>query len=641
MARILLPRAGVGGGTTMGAAEAKRVILAALRAGFSVAAACNAANRSVSSFQYYREHDSVFADRVKQLRQGMTESTTAKEEDFPDFPTFCREYLDTELFRHQLQWYDMLEGRDPRDVSSSQIYRKGDRDMLLINTPPEHAKSTTITVNYVTWRICQDPNIRVLIISKTQEMAKKFLVAIKDRLAENDSYHRLQGRFGPPGGFHASASAWTADKIYVSGKDSGEKDPTVWALGIKGQVYGARADLAILDDCVDHTNHQDYVKQIDWLQNMVGSRVADAGGKILVVGTRIESVDLYSELLKPEYYSQESSPWTYLTQPAVEEYAEDSRDWVTLWPKTNRAPVTIQGRKLVKQDDEGRWPMWDGRALARKRARMSPRNWSLVYQQEQVADDSVFPTKDVVGCIDEARYAGRMFDGQSEHRRYGMEGLFVVAGLDPADVGHTAAVVIGLDRQTGVRWVMDIYNKRGCRPHEMREMIKSWTDRYRVTEWRIEKNAFQGSIVQDEDLRTYLHGRGALMTGHFTGGNKWDPNFGVASMATLFKGHEDGRNLIRLPSRYQSEGSRALVEQLTTWNPVPMGTRAHTGHWDTVMALWFAEIRCRELMQGEYASWHLGSEFTSERDNDSQMVVDLDYAIAQGGLQPWDGTINW
>jgi hypothetical protein len=32
--------------------------------------------------------------------------------------------------------------------------------MLIVNTPPEHAKSTTITVNYTTWRICQDPNIR-------------------------------------------------------------------------------------------------------------------------------------------------------------------------------------------------------------------------------------------------------------------------------------------------------------------------------------------------------------------------------------------------------------------------------------------------------------------------------------------------
>ena len=49
-----------------------------------------------------------------------------------------------------------------------------------------------------------------------------------------------------------------------------------------------------------------------------------------------------------------------------------------------------------------------------------------------------------------------MFDGQSDHRRYGMDGLTVVAGLDPAAAGCTAMVVVGLDRRTGQRWVLDV-----------------------------------------------------------------------------------------------------------------------------------------------------------------------------------------
>ena len=53
---------------------------------------------------------------------------------------------------------------------------------LLVNVPPNHAKSMTITINYVTYRIAKDPNINVLIVSKTQEQAKKFLYAIKQRL---------------------------------------------------------------------------------------------------------------------------------------------------------------------------------------------------------------------------------------------------------------------------------------------------------------------------------------------------------------------------------------------------------------------------------------------------------------------------
>lgn len=120
---------------------------------------------------------------------------------------------------------------------------RGEKDMILVNTPPEHAKSTTITVNYVTWRICQDPNIRILIVSKTQEMAKRFLLSVKDRLAESDAFHELQTRFGPPGGFAEGSSSWSADKIYVGTREGGEKDPTVLALGIRGHVYGLRTDL--------------------------------------------------------------------------------------------------------------------------------------------------------------------------------------------------------------------------------------------------------------------------------------------------------------------------------------------------------------------------------------------------------------
>lgn len=514
-------------------------------------------------------------------------------------------------------------------LSDDNTYLLGDS---LIST--RNAKSTTLTVNYVTWRICQDPNIRILLISKTQDMAKKFLLSIKERLAESDAYSDLQTAFAPVGGYAEGSAAWTADKIYVNGRDSGEKDPTVQAVGIGGHIYGSRCDLAIMDDTVDHTNHQQYASQIDWIQNQVGSRVADAGGKMLLIGTRMETVDLYSEILKPQYYVEGESPWTYLTQPAVLDYADDPKDWVTLWPRTNRPPVTIAARKLVKQGEDGLWPMWDGPALARKRRKMRARNWSLVYQQEQVAEDAIFKQEAVQGCVDRARYPGRLMPGQPQHRKHGMEGLTVIAGLDPAAAGYTAIVTLGLDRQTGERWLLEVVNRRAMPPHDLRAEIKRITERYSVNEWRIEKNAYQASIVQDRLIRDYLNGRGVLVTGHTTDSKKWDSDYGVASMATLFDGWQDGRNLIRLPSQTQSEPVRALVEQLCAWFPETKGLT------DTVMALWFAEIRCRELMVSDFDGWHTGDgEFMSPRERQGQMVVDIDSALMQQQITSWDGTM--
>jgi len=619
--------------------DRKNIILATVRMGHTIAEGCVQAGIRRSTYDYYRKTDPDFRDLIDRTLQSNNEKAQGMRREVPDFPEFCERYLNTQLFRHHLQWYDLLEGKEPRDLHPAQRFVKGDEDQIVVNTPPEHAKSTTLTVNYVVWRIVQDPNIRILLVSKTQSMAAKFLFSIKQRLAESETYLDLQQHFGPPGGFAEGASTWSSTQIRVAGADSGEKEYTVEAVGIGGQIYGTRTDLVIMDDCVDNTNHQQFEPQIDWIQNIVGSRVADVGGRMLLIGTRMATTDLYSEILKPQYYSEGSSPWTYLTQPAVLNFAEDPKDWETLWPATNRPPVTIQARKTAQEQgwpQDGLWPMWHGEALARKRRKMTPRNWSMVYMQDQVADDAIFKQADVQGCIDRARYPGRMFAGQSGHRQYGMDGLLVVAGLDPAAAGCTAMVVVGIDRRTGVRWVLDVVNRRGMPPHEMRSEMERLTERYSITEWRVEKNAYQASITQDQLIRSFLAARGCLISPHHTNANKWDVDFGVASMAPLFEGWQDGRNLVRLPSQAQSEGMRAFIEQLCSWFPETKGLT------DTVMAWWFAEIRCRELMVSDYSGWHTNnSEFTSERDASGQMVVDVDFALQQQGAGAWDGSLRW
>ncbi len=106
-------------------------------------------------------------------------------------------------------------------------YEQAALNRILINVPPEHAKSTVITTNYVVYRIVTNPNTRVIIVSKTQGMARKFLGAIKTRLS-HPAYTKLQVAFGPNGGYKADATQWQADMIYLgTGRDSGEKDPTV------------------------------------------------------------------------------------------------------------------------------------------------------------------------------------------------------------------------------------------------------------------------------------------------------------------------------------------------------------------------------------------------------------------------------
>jgi hypothetical protein len=623
--------------------EKKRAFLKLTQSGLGRIKSANEVGVTIQAVDYWRRQDAAFResdDRIKLVRQ---EVMPEARDTMPDFEEFCMKYLDTKLFNHHLQWVDLLEGREPRNLHPAQRYEVGTNpDFILINTPPEHAKSTTITVNYVTYRICQDPNIRVIIVSQTQEMAKRFLRAIKDRLASpNPNYRKLQIDFAPDGGFDANSAAWTADSIYVNPelRDSGEASPTVQALGIGGHIYGSRCDLMIFDDTVTGKNAHEYLKQMDWMQREVYNRNSQFGAKMLLIGTRLAPTDLYGEIIKPEYYNDEESPWTYLTQPAVLEFDEDPEKWVTLWPRTNRPPVSLSGRNEVVKGDDGLYPMWNGGALKKRRASMSPRNWALVYQQEKVVDDAIFGQKAVMGSVDNARQPGPMGGGTVGGRPNGIEGCYVVGGFDPAMTGHSAAVVIAMDRNTGIRWVLDVWTRPNCKPDDLFDKIKEWTVKYRMNEWRIEKNAMNLMVTQNREIRSFLATRGCLLREHFTGSNKWDSDFGVASMSMLFDGWEQKKQLIHLPNK-SAEGVRMLIEQLTTWEPEPPGSRSRR-KTDCVMALWFAEIRCRELVDeaSQAEEFHVRNSWLSERDRNKQMVIDLDY-MSQSAMHG-DSTMEW
>lgn len=611
-------------------AESKRRLVELVRDGRTIKDACTVIGRHIKSYESWRAQDAEFAlavDRARSIR--LDEYQSAKVEDI-EFPEFSETYLGHRVFPHMMNVVDMIEGREPSWMHDAMTYSAGEKDLVICNMPPEHGKSSSITMNYVAFRIAKDPNIRVMIVSKTQTMARKFLFGIKDRLT-HDRYAKMQSTFGPPGGYASGSASWTQDIIYVSGeaRDSGEKDPTVQALGIRGHIYGARADLIILDDVVDGTNAHDYEKQIEWIQSEVISRLSPSGA-LLVVGTRLASKDLYLELQNADRYPDEESPWSYLAMPAVLEFEEKAEDWLTLWPKSNAVEIGAKGTDAMP-DEDGLFVKWSGPRLSKKRSRMAARTWSMVYMQSQVNEEAIFNPAAVAACVNGARTTGLMPSNVNPVRKgRGMEGTLVVAGLDPATSGNTAAVVIALDPLTQKRHVLNVYNKAGARPDEIRDLIKEWTDHYGIAEWRIERNGFQGFLVHDTDVNQYLAQRGVRIQGHFTGNNKHDADFGVASMTSLLMGWEDKNELLELPSTQFSEGIKALVEQLVTWGP----NIRKTQKTDCVMAMWFAELACRErvVANSRFGRSHAVNPFLTDWDRSQQVSVNLMELEMEGRL---------
>ena len=611
----------------------KLELLRQMQGGKNIKSALEVVGRTRSTYERWRKDDPDFViavDRIKTLRI-LEPSAVESQGPRVSFPEFSEKYLDATVFPHMQNVVDLIEGRDPSWLHPSMAFHKGEKDLIITNMPPEHGKTTSVTINYVVYRICMDPNIRVILVSKTAEMAKKMLYAIKTRLT-HPKYDEMIAAYAPDGGFDKDSEAWNQTMIYVSdnARDSGEKDPTVQALGIRGHIYGARADLIVLDDTVDLTNAHEYEKQINWLQSEVISRVS-SNGSMLVVGTRLSSKDLYRELQDDSRYPDEQSPWTYLSMPAVLDFKDKEVDWLTLWPKTNQpeAGVKVDDQE---QDGDGLYPKWDGSRLAKKRRRVSPKAWAMVYQQQQVSDDAVFSPDSVKAAINGNRMAGPIPKGMVNQRADGMNGLIIVGGVDPATTGHTAAVIIGLDVKTQKRYVLDVFNKPGITPEAMREMIEGFTEKYKVTEWRIERNGFQGFLVHDKELNDFCASRGAVIRPHFTGTNKHDTDFGVASMTTLFSGWEDKHQLVELPSSQQSEAIKSMIEQLVTWAPAPPKSQKT----DIVMAFWFAELACRDrvVANANYVRSHVKNSFATPWDKSTQTTVSLVDSEIQGLFKP-------
>ena len=92
--------------------------------------------------------------------------------------------------------------------------------------------------------------------------------------------------------------------------------------------------------------------------------------------------------------------------------------------------------------------------------------------------------------------------------------------------------------------LLDTFNRQ-VRPQGLRNLITDWTERLGVDEWRVEKNGFQAFLTQDREITQYLASRGVRLLEHETRQNKWDPDWGIASMEMLFRGYEDGIALIQ------------------------------------------------------------------------------------------------
>jgi hypothetical protein len=593
-------------------AEAKARVIELIQGGLKVEEACQAVERSKETYRTWMREDQAFHDAVSSIREARHEEKETGRPAVPDFDVFCAEWLHQPLHPHQMRMWDVIEGRAPRDIHPSMDYMPGYSDRVLINVPPDHAKSTTFTVNYSVWLIHKNPDVRIVLMSQSETLAKRFLGEIKFKLT-SPMYRPMHMRFGPADGWKSTESEWSTNAIYVQGK-GGDKDPTVQALGLKGQLYGSRSDVIFLDDIITTKNAREIDNQMILIDREIESRLPseqEGGGLLAILGTRVAPLDLYRSLIDVTDGDDERV-WTYFRMPAVVDYGNgDSSTWTTLWPEK-----------------------YNGKSLA-KRKRSGGAAWNLIYQQLNVDEDMPFIAEAVEASIEYRRFPGPMTEAGMGHRERGMEGLYLVGGIDPAASGNTAIIIAGVDPTNEKRYVIDGWNKRNATAGDIIEKFKYLTEKYGLNEWIVEKNAFQRFFAQLPEIKEFCRARGCKITEHYTTANKYDSDWGVQTMAPLFEscGQPDPKNpsgkwartpksaLIELPSTRQNEWVNDLVQQLITWMPEGM-TRSLKS--DLVMALWFTHIAFTKMLRrSRKRPTHLKTPFMTHSGRNRQQVIDL------------------
>lgn len=509
-----------------------------------------------------RSRDREWAERVDATRAG---KYTA---DWPDlsgmsYREFADTYLGLEVFPHQAPIVDALE--DPAV------------NRMIVTGFPESGKSTHISLGFALYMMCLNPDIRIALVSKSAEKAEDLLARIKRYLTEP---HLYEGRkrnliedfngFVPPRG----KFRWDAKQATIRQRQSGERDPTIQALGIGTQIFGARIDLLILDDALTLDNQLTEGRRnniTSWFLQEAATRAHR--GRIMVAGTRIHPFDNYAEWHKAWV---DDPHYRRVKIPAIarDEDGNEVSTWPEYWPLEG-GMVWDQSMQMERYQK--------GMADIRKEIMsLGEVRWRLVYQQEDVQEtEAIFTAEAMQKALDLGahRNIGTVFPDE-----------ILVLGVDPAVSGRAAAVVVAYNPKTRVRTVVDLFVGENLGAIGIRDkLLKYFWQKYRPQRTVIEVN-YAPTIMGDDSLKDIARSYGTVLTPHYTTGSghkrgsKWDEEYGVAAMAPLMN---NGLYAFASATPEANNAMEPLIQDLTAF--------PFSDVQDAAMALWFAEGEMRFL----------------------------------------------
>ena len=165
-------------------------------------------------------------------------------------------------------------------------------DILVIETPPQHGKSITVTETLPSWYLGRNPDKRVIVAGYSEDFAERFCRRNREKLQ----------RWGK------DLFAVELGKVQRAAEfELADRKGRMIARGLLSGITGNPADLLIVDDPIKSRQEADspVIRDRIWeeWQNSLKSRFA-AGAKVIVIMTPWHEDDLAARILKTEPHAR-------------------------------------------------------------------------------------------------------------------------------------------------------------------------------------------------------------------------------------------------------------------------------------------------------------------------------------------------
>lgn len=426
-------------------------------------------------------------------------------------PGYMYGSIHREIF-HWMQSYDLF-GRGTAITSNK-----------LIMLPRAHLKSHMVAT-WCAWIITRHPEVTILYVSATAELAITQLYAIKNILGST-VYQRYFPEYIDPQ--EGKREKWSSTKISVDHEkraSEGVRDATVATAGLTTNTTGWHADIIVADDLVvpENAYTEDGRDSVAKKASQFTS-IRNAGGFTMACGTRYHPADIYATWKDQVYDIYDEDGVVVDKQPVWErqEFAVES-DNIFLWPRTIRSDGKAYG--------------FDLQVLARIRAEYVDR----VQFYAQYYNDPNDPGSDRIRKDLFQYYDVRKLVKEGDKWFFNSHRLNIYAAVDFAfslskAADYTAIVVIGIDSSGNV-YVLDIDRFKSDKTIEYFKHVKALHAKWNFKKLRAEVTVAQKVIVND--LKDYIKRDGLRLSIEDYRPNKTEGSKEERIAATLEHRYED------------------------------------------------------------------------------------------------------